>query len=197
MKMPARKYYTPAEYLAMEEVADCRHEYYQGEIFAMAEASTNHNRIVRNFGSELSVTLKSTPCEAFLNEERLWIQAKGLFTYPDIMVICGKPEPYENRNDTLTNALVIIEVLSDSTQSYNRKEKFELYRALPTFQEYILIHQHKVHVEQYTRETLNKWIFAEYDQLTDILKLGKVNFQIALQDIYYRVDCAESTAHSA
>jgi len=191
MKMPARKYFTPAEYLAMEEAAEVRHEYYQGEIYAMAGAFPNHNRIVRNFGSELSLALKGTNCEAFMNEQRLWIQAKGLFTYPDIMVICGKLEFYENRKDTVINPLLIVEVLSDSTQKYDRGEKFEFYHSLPTFQEYILINQHKAHVQQYYLETPNQWISKEYNHLTDILKLAKINFQISLQDIYYRVEFQE------
>lgn len=193
MQRPALKYITPEEYLAMEEAATYKSEYYRGEIFAMAGASKNHNRINFDLGTSINLALKGTNCEVFANEMKLWIKAENIFTYPDLMIVCGKAEFYEGRDDTLVNPLVIFEILSDSTKVRDRIEKFDFYRSLPSFQEYILIDQYKIHVEQMYLETRNKWILSEYNEITDVLKLAKVNVQIPLQEIYRRVEFKENT----
>jgi Uma2 family endonuclease len=113
------------------------------------------------------------------------------------MIVCGKTEFYENRDDAITNPLVIFEVLSSSTQNYVRAEKFEFYRSVPSFQEYILIDQYRIHVEQMYLETPNKWILSEYNQITDTLKLAKVNIHVPLQEIYRRVEFVEQKARRA
>ncbi len=197
MPQPALKYITPEEYLAREEIAGHRSEYYQGEIFAMAGGSINHNRIVKNCINHFEAELNDENCEAFVENIRLWIKANGLFTYPDLVVVCGEAELYPDRDDTIVNPLVIIEVLSKSTKDYNRFEKFKLYRSIPTLQEYILIDQYTIHVEQYYLEAPKKWVLVEYNQLVDVVKFAKINFQISLQDIYRRVKFAESKAKSA
>jgi Uma2 family endonuclease len=194
MQQPALKYITPDEYLAMEEAAAYKSEYYRGEIFAIAGASKNHNRINFDLGTSVNLALKGTNCEVFANEMKLWIKAGNIFTYPDLMIVCGKAEFYEGRDDTLVNPIVIFEVLSDSTKVRDRVEKFDFYRSIPTFQEYILIDQYKIHVEQMYLETRNKWILSEYNEITDVLKLAKVNAQIPLQEIYRRVEFAASAA---
>jgi Uma2 family endonuclease len=188
MQQPALKYITPEEYLAMEEAAAYKSEYYRGEIFAMAGASKNHNRINFDLGTSINLALKATNCEVFANEMKLWIKAENIFTYPDLMIVCGKAEFYEGRDDALVNPVVIFEILSDSTKVRDRIEKFDFYRSLPSFQEYILIDQYKIHVEQMYLETRNKWILSEYNEITDVLKLAKVNVQIPLQEIYRRVE---------
>ncbi len=193
MQKPALKYITPQEYLAMEETAEERHEFYQGEIFAMAGASIAHNRIVKNCINRFETGLSGKNCEAFMDNMRLWIEADDLFTYPDLMVVCGEPALYPDRDDTVTNPVVIVEVLSDSTKNYDRGEKFKFYRSLPSLQEYILIDQYSIHVEQYYREAKNKWVLVEYKQLNDVLKFAKIDFEISLQDIYRRVEFAEHT----
>jgi Uma2 family endonuclease len=190
MQKAALKYITPEEYLAMEEASEERHEYYQGEIFAMAGASIAHNRIVKNCINRFETGLIGKNCEAFMDNMRLWIEATGLFTYPDLMVVCGEPVLYQERDDTITNPVVIVEVLSDSTKNYDRGEKFKFYRSIPTLKEYILIDQYSVHVEQYYLEAPNKWILVEYNRLTDVLKFAKIDFEISLQDIYRRVEFA-------
>jgi Uma2 family endonuclease len=192
MQQPALKYITPEEYLAMEEAAAHKSEYYRGEIFAMAGASKNHNRINFDLGTSINLALKGTNCEVFANEMKLWIKAENIFTYPDLMIVCGKAEFYEGRDDALVNPVVIFEVLSDSTKVRDRIEKFDFYRSLPSFQEYILIDQYKIHVEQMYLETRNKWILSEYNEITDVLKLAKVNVQIPLQEIYRRVEFKQS-----
>lgn len=188
MQKQATKYYTPEEYLAMEQAAEYRSEYYKGEIFAMPGASINHNRIVRNLSTKLDQALANSKCEAFINEIKVWIAKKDLFTYPAVIVICGKPEFYPDRDDTITNPTVVIEVLSDSTKNYDRTEKFEFYRTLPAFQEYILVDQYRVHVEHFYLEGKGKWIFTDYSDINDVVKFNKIKFEIAMQDIYSSVE---------
>jgi len=192
MQQPALKYITPEEYLAMEDTAESKHEYYHGEIFAIAGASQNHNRLTLDLGTDANLALKGSKCEVYMNDMKVWSKAKIFFAYPDLTIVCGKAEFYEDRDDILANPLVIFEVLSKSTKSYDRAEKFDFYRSIPTFQEYILIDQHRIHVEQRYMETRNKWILLEYNQITDVIKLAKVDIQIPLQEIYRRVEFAES-----
>jgi Uma2 family endonuclease len=189
MQQTVLKYISPAEYLAMEEVADTRSEYYRGEIFNMAGASFDHNLITNNVSASLNIGLKNTECYPVQSDMLLRVEAVDLFTYPDVLVICGKPVFYENRKNVVTNPLLIIEVLSESTRNYDRGDKFEFYRKIPAFQEYVLIDQYKVHVEHFhlTGDD-GKWIFSEYNDLRDTLALAKIDFQISLRDIYYRVE---------
>ncbi|MCU0644605.1 MAG: Uma2 family endonuclease [bacterium] len=186
-----KKYYTPEEYLQLEEQADYKSEYYKGEIFAMSGGSVNHNLIIGNVHASLYQKMRDSKCFAFMNDVRLWIDEKNLFTYPDIMIVCSKIEFYQDRNDTITNPLVIFEVLSESTKNYDRGEKFVFYRSIPSFQEYILIDQAKIHVEHFSIGEQGKWILSEYDDPDNVLKLNKVDFQIPLKDIYHRVEFGE------
>lgn len=198
MQQAATKHLSPQEYLALEESAEQKHEYYQGKIFAMAGASKNHNRINFDLGTSINLALRNSNCEVFANDMKLWIEAKSLFTYPDLMIVCGNAKLYENRDDALVNPVVIFEILSESSKNYDRVEKFEFYRTIPTFQEYILIEQSRVHVEQMYLETRNKWILSEYNEISDSFKLAKVDLEISLQEIYRRVEFppAESADHS-
>ena len=197
MQNSVLKYITPEEYLAREEAAEGKSEYYRGEVFAMAGASISHNRLVRNLITALETGLRDKNCEAFMDNMRLWVGAFGLFTYPDLMVVCGVPKFYENRDDTIINPLVIIEVLSDSTKNYDRGEKFKFYRGIPSLQEYVLIDQYSIHLEQYYLEAPQKWVLSEYHRIEDTLLFKKVDFQISLQDLYQRVDIKDSTEGSA
>jgi len=183
-----KKYYTAEEYLAMEETAEYKSEYYEGELFGMAGASIDHDRIVGNVYARMNLAFSGNKCEAFTSNMRLWIKSKNFYTYPDTMVMCGKPEFYQNRNDTITNPLLIVEVLSKSTQSYDRGEKFSFYQSIPTLREYILFDQHKIHVEQFSLGADGKWALTEYNDAGDILRCTSVDFQIPLRDIYDRVE---------
>lgn len=195
MEQPAhKKYYSPDEYLALEEKADYKSEYYRGEIFAMAGTSVNHNQIIINTVSKLSNNL-SDKCRTFTTDVRLWIYEKDLFTYPDIMIVGGKIEFYPERDDTITNPSVIFEVLIKSDRHLggdghflHPREKFVFYRAIPTFQEYVLIDQSKIHLEHFYIGEQGKWVLTEYDDPDDVLKLTKVDFQMPLRDIYQRVE---------
>lgn len=196
MQKPQVKYFTREEYLAREETAEYKSEYYRGEIFAMAGASATHNRIFFNLGSFLNNALPKKSCDVFGADVRLQVESKDLFTYPDIMVVCGKPQFYENRNDTITNPIVIFEVLSESTKNYDRGEKFEFYRAIPTLKEYVLIDQHKIHVEQFSIGDVGKWVLTEYNDFNNELKLTAVDLTIPLATIYSRVEFSEASVRA-
>jgi len=188
MPQTATKYVSPEEYLALEEAAEFKSEYYQGEIFNMAGASINHNQIILNVISQLHQHQKNHNYRVVTNDLRLWIEAHALFTYLDIMVICAKPKFYPDRNDTITNPKIIIEVLSESTANYDRGNKFLFYRSIPTFQEYILVDQYSVHIEHFFIGDEGNWILKEYDNLNDIIEFTKIDFQIPITDIYYQVE---------
>ena len=161
MQVATKQSYTPAEYLELEEKAEYKSEYNNGQIFPMTGGSINHNRISGNLYIALSLALKQQEHEAFIGDVRLWIPNKQIYTYPDVLVIAGEPQYVANRTDTITNALIIAEVLSKSTQGYDRQAKFEDYRTIPSFQEYLLIDQTRIYVEQYakTGENAGNWGF--------------------------------------
>lgn len=181
-------YYTPEEYLALEEGADYRSEYFGGEIFAMSGGSANHNRIARNLIVGLDAAFADQPCEAFINDMRLLVKANGLYTYPDVMAVCGQLDFAPGRTDTLTNPALIIEVLSKSTAGYDRGAKFELYRALDSLQDYVLVDQAKIHVEHFHRLDDGRWLLQEFNHLEDVLKIETIGFELSLVQIYQKVD---------
>ncbi|MEO1376698.1 MAG: Uma2 family endonuclease, partial [Cyanobacteria bacterium J06635_10] len=131
------KIYTPEEYLEFEVNSEERHEYINGEVICMAGGTPNHNQISLNFGGALNFGLKRQPYRVFVTDQRIWIPKKRIYTYPDVMVVEGELELQEGRKDTITNPLMIIEVLSKSTRNYDKDEKFSAYRTIPTFQEYL------------------------------------------------------------
>jgi Uma2 family endonuclease len=182
------KFYTPDEYLALEERADYKSEYYQGVIYAIAGGSLNHNRIVGGIYALLHTGLRSTPCEAFNSDMRLLVKANGLYTYPDAMVVCGRPELAAGRTDTLTNPVVIVEVLSKTTADYDRGGKFELYRALPSLMDYVMIHQDRVHIEYQHKQSDGRWVLTELTHADEILTLASIQLEIPVRLIYERAD---------
>jgi Uma2 family endonuclease len=179
--------YTPEEYLAIEEFSEYKSEYIDGQIIPMAGGSTNHNRIALNFSSALNFAFKQQDYEVFIGDVRLWIPEKQIFTYPDVMIIAGEPEYVNNRTDIIVNPVVIIEVLSKSTQAYDREGKFNAYRTLPTFQEYLLVDQTRMHVEQSFITGKKQGWFREYDEEDEAIALAAVPFQISLNDLYSKV----------
>jgi len=197
MQKPALKYLTPEEYLAMEEISEIRHEYYQGEIFAMAGSTNDHNLITGDVYTRMNLALTEKGCLVYMTDMQLWVQANSLMTYPDVMVVCGDPKFYEDRTDVITNPIVIVEVLSKSSKDYDRGDKFKLYQSIPTLQEYTLIDQYTIYVEQYYLETPKQWAVREYNRLTDILQFARIDFQISLQDIYRRVKFVKGGGQSA
>jgi Uma2 family endonuclease len=187
------KTYTAAEYLALEVASDLRHEYRNGEIVAMTGATPAcnqtgstpvHNQLVSALNALLWFALRGKPYSIFITDQRLWIPAVDLYTYPDAMVIANPVELKSGRKDTVTNPVLIAEVLSDSTQGYDRGDKFAAYRTMPTFQEYVLIDQSRPHVEQFVRQGENQWLLTEYSGLEAKLALSSVAVEIALADLY-------------
>jgi Uma2 family endonuclease len=188
MQAEEKKNYTPEEYLELEVNAEERHEYINGEIVLMPGGMPNHNRITGNLYAALNFALKRQLYDVFITDQRLWIPRKRLYTYPDVMIIQGELQLQEGRKDTLTNPMMIAEVLSNSTEAYDRSGKFAAYRTIPSFQEYVLIDQYDRHVEQYYKTEPRKWIFSEYDGEEAILSLNSVLFEISLADLYDKVD---------
>jgi len=190
MALPARiiETFSPEEYLAQEKDSLHKNEYFAGEIFMMAGSSTNHNRISLNTSGRLSFGLEGKRCEAFNSDQRLFIKKNGLFTYPDAMVVCGRIEFDKKDSEAITNPIVIVEVLSPSTQDYDRGSKFELYRDIDSFREYILIHQDKVHIEHYHKDDTNRWILTEIKDIEEGLTFHTINFSLPIRQIYARVD---------
>jgi Uma2 family endonuclease len=182
------KYYTPEEYLTLEEKATEKHEYRDGEIVVMPGGTTNHNQIALNFCRKFPLTIQEQDYYIYINDVRLWIPEYRVFTYPDVMVIKGKPI-YEGSSKTnVTNPLIIVEVLSRSTRDYDRTDKFEFYRSIPEFQEYLLIDQDRFYATQYFKQGDGKWIFNDYKGAESVLKLASDEFEISFQDLYARVD---------
>jgi len=194
MTQAARKLYTPREYLALEEVATYKSEYYQGEIFQMAGGSYNHNVISSNINALLNNALDNKPCVVFSSVMRLNVRKNGLFTYPDAMVVCGTPQFFEERSDTITNPVLIVEVLSPSTETYDRKGKFTLYKAVSTIQDYVLVDQDEALVEYYHRLEPRKWLLETYEGLESVVSLNSIEVELPLQKIYRKVLFSSETA---
>lgn len=183
--VPATKYVSIEDYLVAEEASEVKHEYYKGEVFAMAGGSIAHNRIVRNVLASLDNFLRGKGCEVFPSNLKVHNEANTLFTYPDISIVCGKPERWNKRNDTITNPVVLIEVLSKSTQGYNRGH---LYRSIPSVKEYILISSTEVLVERYTKQATGFWNFRETANPEDSFHVETINFSCPIKELYRNVE---------
>jgi len=190
MLKPNKRLYTVEEYFALEEHAEYKSEYFRGEIFAMAGGTPNHSRITVDLAGLLNVAFNETSCEAFANDLRVQIDKEGHYTYTDVVVVCGNLEFTEGRRDTITNPLVIVEVLSDSTKDYDRGSKFTAYRSIESLQDYVLIDQESVHIEYFSKESDETWRLREYFSLEDVLTLESVQCTLPLQKIYKRVSFA-------
>jgi Uma2 family endonuclease len=182
------EYYTSEEYLKLEINSLERHEYINGKIVTMTGGTPNHNTIALNLSASLNFALKRQPYQVFIADQRLWIPEKNIYTYPDIMVVDGELQLQTGRKDTIVNPLIITEVLSNSTKSYGKDDKFAAYRTIPTFQEYILIDQYKIHIEQYFKIDRKRWTFIEYDDLDETISLNSLDFEIAIAEIYDKVN---------
>ena len=186
-----QRYFTPEEYLALEETAEYKSEYLDGKIIPMTGGSTNHNKIAGNVYIALKLTLPEQEYDVFIGDVRLWIPKVRIYTYPDIMVIFGEPEYHNNRTDMITNPQVIVEVLSKSTKNYDRADKFTFYKTLPSFREYILIDQTKIKVEQYSKTENKRWSYSEYDEEDTALVFNSFELEVPLSDVYEQVNFEE------
>ena len=188
MSLRPKPYLSPEDYLALERSAEFKSEYFDGEIFAMVGASESHNLIVINTIRELSIQLKKRPCKVYANDMRVKVSLTGLFAYPDVVVVCGKTHFDDSHLDTLLNPTLIVEVLSDSTEAYDRGRKFEHYRKLESLAEYVLIAQHRPHVESYRQQPEQRWVLTESDGLDGSLRLDAIDCELALAEIYDKVE---------
>ena len=184
----SERFYSEEEYLARERDAATKSEYFSGRIYAMAGASPTHNTITLNVGSELRAQLKGRPCRAFTSEQRVKVEATGLNTYPDVVVVCGEPR---FQRMTLLNPTVLVEVLSESTRTYDRADKFAHYQQIPTMSDYILIAQREVRVDHFVRGENNEWLQATATQLESVLRLDSIDCSLALAEVYDKVDFSE------
>lgn len=187
MSSQVKVYYTPEEYLALERQADNKSEYFNGEIFAMTGASRRHNLVAGNVFAALHIQLRNRPCEIYPSDMRVKVSPTGLYTYPDVVIVCGEPVFDDEQKDTLVNPKVLVEVLSKSTASYDRGEKFENYRKLKSLAEYLVIAQIKYHVEHYSRQPDNQWLLSETDEIQKTIHLPSIECDLALADIYDKV----------
>jgi Uma2 family endonuclease len=193
VKEPAAKYnfVSPEDYLIMERASQEKHEYFNGEVFAMAGASIPHNEIFHNVYGSLWGFLKGKGCKPYGSDLRIHIPVNTLYTYPDISIICGRPETTDVFTDNVTNPSVLIEILSKSTKDYDRGSKFMLYRSISSLQEYITIDSLSVNVEIYTRLEDNSWRLTEFKQLTDSFVISTIALTLQLKDVYEDVSIDE------
>ncbi|MBW4510575.1 MAG: Uma2 family endonuclease [Scytonematopsis contorta HA4267-MV1] len=187
-----KRYYTPEEYLELEEKAEYKSEYRDGEIIAMTNGTTNHNEIAGNFYAHLKFALKKQNYRVYVADVRLWIPRYRQHTYPDVMIIQGEPEYTGKSTTTLSNPCLIAEVLSKSTKNYDQGDKFLYYRSIPELKEYILIDQYQHHVMQYVKTSEGKWLFTEVEGKSSTLSLHIIDFQISFDDLYEKVNFEES-----
>lgn len=157
----------------------------------MAGGTPNHNEITSILNAILRVSLKGKPYSIFASDQRLWVPQLNNYTYPDVMVVAKPIELQSGRTDTITNPLLIAEVLSKGTRAYDRDEKFAAYRSIPSFQEYLLIDQYRLQVEQYSKTDANKWIFSEYGVIGDRLMLTSVSVEVSVADLYENIEFSE------
>ncbi|SLM30713.1 conserved hypothetical protein [Desulfamplus magnetovallimortis] len=188
MAQPSSKIISPEEYFYSEETSDVKNEYFHGEIFAMTGASLAHNIIASNTIIELGMALQGSECTVFTSDMKVEIDPAHHYTYPDISVVCGGIKLIPNRNDVITNPVVIIEILSQSTMDYDRGSKFTAYRNIDTLRDYILINQYKYHVEYFSKNDSNaKWHLNEYKQKEDTINIQSIDTRLTLKQIYNKI----------
>lgn len=179
---------TPEEFLAFERASDEKHEYRDGEIVLMSGAKLNHNRISTNITALLWQGLKGKNCENYSNDLRVWVPKTRLYTYPDAIVVCGEPVFVDDEFDTLTNPLLLIEILSDSTESYDRGEKFKGYRSIDSLREYVLISQNSPTIEKYAKHGDGFWMLSEASGIDSSITLEAIDCTLSLADVYDKVN---------
>ncbi|MET0621796.1 MAG: Uma2 family endonuclease [Pyrinomonadaceae bacterium] len=181
-------HFSPEEYLAFERGTDARHEYLDGHVYAMAGESIEHSRICVNVAGELRARLKGSPCEVLSPNMKVVTNPSGLFSYPDVVVVCGEPRFYDERRDILTNPTVVFEVLSPSTEAYDRGEKFLRYRThIEPLREYVLVSQHRPLVEHYVRQPDGSWSYSSANSLDEAIDLVSIDCRLPLSEVYDRI----------
>lgn len=178
---------TPAEYLAFERASGLKHELHEGEIVPMTGAKRPHNEIAYNAVTLMRVAFRGRPCRAYGSDMRVKVESTNLYAYPDLSAFCGPGQFEDEDEDTLLNPSVLIEVLSPSTQSYDRGEKFDNYRRIPSLTDFLLIAQDRVHVEHFARGADDSWVLRVYKSLDDVVRLESLDCALPLRDLYDKV----------
>ncbi len=187
IKTEAKKVYSREEYLILEEKSAEKHEYRDGEIITMTGGTTNHNILAGKFYALLLSLLEEEDYQIYMGDVRLWIENYNRYTYPDVMVIKGE-SIYEGKGkSTVINPILIVEVLSNSTKDYDQNDKFDSYRTLPTFAEYLLIDQYQYYVKQFKKTSQNEWLLKDYRGENAIIKLDSIHLDISLKELYKKV----------
>jgi Uma2 family endonuclease len=188
MSAQAQPYIAPEVYLERERAAAYKSEYYGGEVFAMSGGTGNHSLLSTNTTSVLHAALKGTGCRVFNSDLRVYIPANGLFTYPDASVVCGDIAYLDERADNLLNPVLLVEVLSPSTESYDRGTKFALYRSIPSLEEYMLVSQDQRRVEVFRKDTTGRWVLYDVEETVELASVGCT---LLVDDLYAGVDLPE------
>lgn len=178
------EYLSLQQYFELEATSEIKHEYYRGATYAITGASARHNLIVANIIGLLHSQLRGSPCRVFPSDLRLKIEQTGLYTYPDVSVICGTIQFDAGRQDTVTNPSVLIEVLSPRTENYDRGKKFEHYRTIETLQVYIVVAQDRMHIEQYIRQDEHRWLLVDFFTPEQVLQIDTTDCNLPLADVY-------------
>lgn len=181
-------HYTAAEYLTMERASSEKHEFADGEIFAMTGSSLKHNEIAQNISGGLRTQFRDRTCRVFTLDVRVCVHPDYRYTYPDVVVVCGEPKVLDDKFDTLLNPTLIVEVLSESTRNYDRGDKFQQYRDVVSFCEYLLVDQDKVHIELFTKQTDGRWTFWETNSIEAVVPLESVGASLRVSEIYSNID---------
>ena len=187
--LPQKKYISEEDYLTMEAVSPVKHEYFDGEIFQMVGASERHNNVAGNIYGELHSQLKKRTCKVYQNDMRLYIEKEGIYVYPDVLVVCGKPEIKKYKGlDNILNPILIIEVLSESTADYDKSTKFEQYRTIESFREYLLVSQHAKQIIRYTKQSDGSWNLMDFIGDKTEIELVSIECTLTMDDIYDKVE---------
>ena len=187
--------YSVEEYLALDEAGEKegkRYEFHDGEVFLVSDASIQHNQVLNAAASSLSYSLKGKPCQILSSSQKVNVQKKSFYCYPDILAVCGKIETLGTVSNIITNPTVIIEILSASTQDYDRGEKFRLYRNIASLKEYICLSSLRISMEMYVRQPNDFWVLKEYNALTDSITIASLELQLSLGEVYEKVTFEEN-----
>jgi Uma2 family endonuclease len=179
---------TPEEYLAAERLSETRSEYIDGGVFPMTGGSLNHNQITLNLATELNIQLRPSPCRVLVADLKIRLQESRKFFYPDVTIVCDEPQFHDERKDIITNPVLVIEVLSPSTEAFDRGAKFQAYRTIETLKEYLLVSQDKPLIEQFVRSEGGEWRYRAAEGLEASLALPSVECTLNLSAVYDKVE---------
>lgn len=182
---------TPEQYLEIERAADTRHDYFEGQMFAIAGGLPQHATIILNLGSEMRAGLKGRPCTVMPRDVRTRVSPEGLYTYPDLVVVWGDMKFTDERRDTITNPVLVVEVLSKGTEAYDRGFKFAQYRTIETLQEYVLVWQAQARVEVFRRQANGQWLLSDFVGMDAVCQFESIDCRVAVAEIYDKVTLGE------